>query len=180
MQLNTLLTNAKLTMALNQSPFHHTVSLFTKMKGKLGHRVRDPPAVKQIIKWQFALKQFAISSLFFCTLLTLHKQERDTNLQRGEVLQVRLQSWWFVCVPWCKASSKLRLVDAVPACCPCLLSLPDSALWKPQLRPCLCSPPRALVGLDASYVYSMLRLGTPRKFVASIDKIESCDLGYNA
>lgn len=117
MQLNTLLTNAKLTMALNQSPFHHTVSLFTKMKGKLGHRVRDPPAVKQIIKWQFALKQFAISSLFFCTLLTLHKQERDTNLQRGEVLQVRLQSWWFVCVPWCKASSKLRLVDAVPACC---------------------------------------------------------------
>lgn len=50
------------------------------------------PAVKQIIKWQFALKQFAISSLFFCTLLTLHKQERDTNLQRGEVLQVRLQS----------------------------------------------------------------------------------------
>lgn len=54
-------------MALNQSPFPHTVSLFTKMKGKLGHR--DPPAVKQIIKWQFALKQFAISSVFFSAFL---------------------------------------------------------------------------------------------------------------
>lgn len=83
MQLNTLLTNAKLTMALNQSPFHHTVSLFTKMKGKLGHRVRDPPAVKQIIKWQFALKQFAISSLFFLHIINVTQAREGYQLTEG-------------------------------------------------------------------------------------------------
>lgn len=71
---------------------------------------------------------------------------RDLNLRIGGVLQVQLQSWWFVSAPWWNAVS-----FSAGGCC---LSWSHQWEWFPSA-----------VALLQSSVWKMLRSSAPRKLV---------------